>query len=615
MKRIVSEILRLRILFSRRDKFGYLLLFAIALFGAMLEAAGVVAIPLYVSALIKPSSLSDYWLGSLFGDLPEKADLSLVVWASVILVGFVVLKNIFLSFGFWVQASVLRIQIVRIRDKVFRAYQSAPYEWLVQRSSSDLLRNMHNDCTQVFNGVVVQSLELIVSIITIIFIVGAMLVAAPGPTLMSIFVVGAGSFLIISVFRTRLTHVGEVMRFEFGETTKAIQQSFGALADARIAGREDYFADAHLQSLERMSIANRTRATIQKSTPYAVETVAIIGLILILILVINSSESLEAALPILSMLAFAIIRLKQLASKLAGGINLLITALPNIDEVVKDFEHLKRVETIARSKARSQTGSIGEFEKLEVNNVTYFYPETQTPALDVVSLNIKKGESIGLVGATGCGKSTLVNLILGLLEPTEGEVRVNGVNTFSNMDGWRSNLAYIPQNVYLLDENIRRNVAFGVPIDEIDDKQVWNCLRMAKLASFIESLPEQLETEIGERGVRMSGGQRQRLGIARALYRDPKLLVMDEATSALDNQTETEVMDAIRSIQQTRTVIMIAHRLSTVIECDRLYFLDHGKIIAQGTYDELLKDCDSFKIQVSGMEVGAPQQSNVSSAD
>jgi ATP-binding cassette subfamily C protein len=229
-----------------------------------------------------------------------------------------------------------------------------------------------------------------------------------------------------------------------------------------------------------------------------------------------------------------------------------------------------------------------QFEKaIRLSKITYLYPETDRPALRDIHLTIHKGESVAFVGSTGSGKSTLVNIILGLLQPQTGTVEVDGVDIHQNLRGWLDHVGYIPQTIVLLDTTIRRNVAFGLPDDAIDDTQLWTVLEAAQLADYVRSLPEGLDTVVGERGVRLSGGQRQRVGLARALYPNPDVLIMDEATSALDNETENHVMQALEALKGDRTIIMIAHRLSTIRGCDCLFFLKDGRIKAHGTYDEL----------------------------
>ncbi|MFN3680302.1 ABC transporter ATP-binding protein, partial [Thermosynechococcus sp.] len=222
------------------------------------------------------------------------------------------------------------------------------------------------------------------------------------------------------------------------------------------------------------------------------------------------------------------------------------------------------------------------------------------PALCGVSLTIKQGEMVGLVGASGAGKTTLVDLILGLLEPCQGDIRVDGESIYTNLAKWQRQIGYIPQTIYLSDDTLRRNIAFGLPEAQIDEVALWRAVEAAQLAEFVAGLPAGLNTVVGERGVRLSGGQRQRVGIARALYHNPSVLIMDEATAALDNQTEAGVMDAIQALSGEKTIIMIAHRLSTVMECDRLYFMAHGQVVAVGSYQELLQTSPDFRAMAQG---------------
>lgn len=426
-----------------------------------------------------------------------------------------------------------------------------------------------------------------------VVIIAMLTLTAPGPALLGMIATAIGLYIVIRIFYRRLRLVGETLRAGYLEMVKSVQQGFGALVDARIMGCESQLNKVYKDSLVRQARAKTLRMTIEKSTPYAIEAFAVFGLLIILFTLIKTADSLEAILPIIFLLGVATLRLKQLASSIAGAINKMNTGRVFIPGIVNDLQELTAVEHKRQNRI---TGSqkIGHFHSLKLKNVTYAYPDTETNAVMDISLELNRGESIGFVGSTGCGKSTLVNLILGLFEPKSGHILVNGIDIYQDIPGWRAHLGYIPQSIYLLDDTIRANVAFGVPDNKIDEKRLWFALRSARMEEFIHSLPKGLDTIAGERGVRLSGGQRQRLGIARALYPDPEVLIMDEATAALDNKTEIEVMLAIQNLKRDRTLVMIAHRLSTVEDCDRLYFLRAGKIENNGTYEELKRSSRSF---------------------
>lgn len=595
---IFKDLGQLRPIIARQDRWKFLLLFGLMFTGSILEAIGIGAIPAFVTMVMKPSALAENrWVGEWFVGLPDQITIELLLWASGGLFAFIVLKNLFLTFVFYIQTRIVTIQRVKLSDRMFKIYQAAPYEWHLQRSSSDLLRSIQTDTAQVLSGVVMPFLDLLMAMIMTVVIVSVMVMSTPGVTLLALLVTGFGLFLVIRTFQKKLRSFGLVFRRETKELIKAIQQGFGSLVDSRILGCESYLNKAHRDSLVRWSKAAIHQTTIQKATPYAMEVFSVLGLLIILLLLVKgvqSGESLGQILPIIALLGVVMVRLKQLASQIAGSINTMNAARVYIPAIVEDLNELSAIED-KRKKLTSEVRLINDFQTLKLDNVNYAYPNTVTPAIRNISLELKRGESIAFVGATGCGKSTLVSLILGLLDVQEGSIKVNDIDIVRDLDGWRAQLGYIPQSVYLIDDTIRGNVAFGMSESEVDESQLWRALDTACLSSFVKTLPEGVDTVIGEGGVRLSGGQRQRLGIARAIYPDPEVLVMDEATSALDNKTEEVVMQAIQNLKQNRTLIMIAHRLSTVEECDRLYFLSEGKIESVGSIEELMQNSVSFQ--------------------
>ena len=436
-------------------------------------------------------------------------------------------------------------------------------------------------------------LELILGIIMSLGIILVMIFSTPGSTTIIIFFMGMALWILTKFLKIQLEQIGKVVRNESKESIKSIQQGFGAFVDARIAGCESHLAKIHQSSLVRFSKAAIKSTAIRKTTPLMLETIAIIGMLIVLVFLIQVGDSITDSLPTLSVIAFSIIRLKQIAIKLATSVNRINECRPHIPNLIKDIDELESLEK--QLNERKSTSTLGSFNTLELSNVNYAYPNSEKIAIRNISLKLKKGESIAFVGSTGCGKSTLVNCILGLLTPQSGSITINGHDIQANLKGWRNYLGYIPQTIYLLDDTLRANIAFGVPQDQVNQGCLHAALTSAALISFVDDLPKGLDTVIGERGVRLSGGQRQRLGIARALYFNPEVLVMDEATSALDNQTEAEVMQAIQNLKKGRTLIMIAHRLSTVKDCDRLYFLEDGTITDAGCYEKLIDKSIGFR--------------------
>jgi len=598
------DISSLRILFVRRDKLRLAVMLVLMFAGSTLEAVGIGIIPGFVAFLMKPASLARFeWLGEWTASLPDTPSSSLMLWASLLLIGFMVGKSLFLAFVYYVQFQIVNGFRVRLSCRMFSAYQGAPYEWLLQRSTSEIQRNIINDVNQVVTGIMMPLLDVVMAFLMTLFIVLAMLMTTQPIALLGVAITAGGVGLVIWVFRRQMGKAGTAQRRENKNIIQSIQQGFGALVDSRIVGCEACLRESFKTSIVTQSRMAVIAGSINKSVPLAIETVALAGLLVIFLIISYGSPSLADAVPVMSVLGVATIRLRQVAGRVVVQFNLLNQNRAFIPELVRD---IKELETIERQRwqrldQRPEVATkLASFERLELEKVSYAYPDTDARAVQNVSLSLERGEAIAFVGVTGCGKSTMVNLILGLLEPQSGTIKVNGVDIFSSIVDWRKHLGYIPQTIFLLDDTIRANIAFGEPNDQVVEAKLHKALRSARLDEFVSGLPQGLDTMVGERGVRLSGGQRQRIGIARALYFDPEVLVMDEATSALDNKTEVEVMEAIHALKKERTLIMIAHRLSTVEDCDRLYFFDKGNLVASGSFESLHQSVPGFTEMVSG---------------
>jgi ATP-binding cassette subfamily C protein len=357
--------------------------------------------------------------------------------------------------------------------------------------------------------------------------------------------------------------------------------------DARVLGVEASLVKDFRDSIARFARYNRFRQFVSSLTGPLLEFIAVAGLMLVVLSMVVVGMDLENMVPILGLFGAAIVRLRSSVGGITAKASQLGYYIASVDAVVDDLQCLKRSAEGHFLRQVQTVRPLPFADAIRAEHVSYSYPNSTKAALNDVSFTIERGQSVGFVGATGSGKTTMINVLLGLLRPQEGLISVDGQNIHEHLRAWQNNIGYIPQSIYLLDDSIRRNVAFGLSDDEIDDEQVWMALRAAQIDDHVRTLPEGIDTFVGERGVRLSGGQQQRVGLARALYHNPDVLVMDEATSALDNETESYVMEALNALKGDRTIIMIAHRLSTVRNCDRLFFLKEGRLEAWGTYDEL----------------------------
>jgi len=600
MRDIWSDLNQLRQIFVRKDKFKFVVLFMLMLVAALIDAAGVGAIPAFISVLVNPEVLLKIpVIGESFSGISDKLTVEIMTISSIVLGLFVTFKNLFLSFVYYCQARITMRQWIKLASRMFSAYQGAPYDWYLQRNSSEFLRNIQNDTQQCINGYVQSFLSMLMAILITIFILILLVVTAPGGVLGSFIIMGVGLVFIIRMSQGELRRVGVLLRNGTKEVNQAILQGFGAFVDARVIGCEKYLEEKHYHIMQRIVEGSRKVFVIVKALPLAIETIAVYGLLVVVFLLYQAANSPSEILPAVGLLGMATLRLKQTTSAIGLAIGQMNAARAYIPGIVSDIEELRKLEKNPREGVVKEE-KVAPFSVLKLENISYRYPNSDIDVLNQISLELKQGQSIGIVGSTGCGKSTLVSVILGLLQPQQGELTVNQLDVFSNMDVWRSHLGYIPQSVYLLDDTIRSNIAFGVPADEVDEALLWSAIQSANLKRFIVSLPDGVDTEVGENGARLSGGQRQRLGIARALYFNPNVLVLDEATSALDNKTEVEVMKAIQNLKEDRTLIMIAHRLSTVENCDCLYYMEEGAIVAFGTFVELKRKSKAFREMVEG---------------
>lgn len=593
---MISELKAISPLFTKPEKQKFSLLFFLMLIAALFEAFNVAAVGAFANFLSNPQAISESKLSlGLLPNLPEKPTLKLAIIASALLLGFTLLKNFFITVVYYIQSRMINNQSVRLRSRMFRCYQKAPYDWIMQRGLPEIQRNIQQDTAAVLQGVVMSSLDLVLALVMSISVITVMLISTPSSTLFSILFIATGTYLLIRFMRKHMQRIGETTRNEGRESFKAIQQGFGAFVDARIIGCEKALANTYRVSSKKIAKANALYSLLNKVTPNIIEAIAIGGMLLILMILISSGNSIEDSLPTLSILIVVIIRLKKIGSEIATKINRINNTKPAIPQLINDLKTLEGFEEAHEANAVKANQRIQHFDQVVLDNISYTYPKTERPAINNLSLSIQQGESIAFVGTTGCGKSTIVNLILGLLAPQKGEIRVGDCNIQHDLSNWRDYLGYIPQNIYLIDDSIRANIAFGVDPDKIDDAQVNKVLEDAALLKYVNELPDGVNTIIGESGVRLSGGQKQRLGIARALYFAPELLILDEATSALDNQTEVEVIEAIQRSKEGRTLIMIAHRLTTVIDCDTIYLMENGEIKDSGNYNELLDKSEKFQ--------------------
>jgi ATP-binding cassette, subfamily B, bacterial PglK len=563
--------------------------------GSALEVIGVGAIPAFIALLLNPDTLQNYPLiDSYVQRLGISSPDKLLVWGSFFLIFIFMMKNGYLTFLTYLKAKFINVTFLRFSIRLFKAYMTAPYTFHLKRNSAELLRNLESEVklilkilTDVLYGV--MDLLLIAGIFILLFRV------EPFLTLFVIILLALPSGIFLKIVKKKLEKHGRDRQWLSGERIKAIYQGLGILKESRVLGRDSYFIEKFADTSSKYTITRRYSDVISKLPKYIIETVCVLGMLLIGVVLIIQGRDVNSIIPILTLFGVAVMRLMPTFKELIAKFTDIRFHLYAIDPLYADLSELTLKKGISDTNGKMPNlNPLRLKNTIEVQNVCYRYPEGNKPALDEVSLRINRGEAVGIIGPSGAGKSTFVDTLLGLFVPQKGKILVDGFDIMENLEGWRRNIGYIPQQIYLLDDTIRNNIAIGIPEHLIDDDKARFAIYAAQLEDLINELPEGVDTIIGERGIRLSGGQRQRIGIARALYDNPEILVMDEATSALDNETEKYIIQAIEQLRGDRTIIMIAHRLTTVKNCDVLFYIKDGKILSHGTYDELFSSREEF---------------------
>ena len=503
--------------------------------------------------------------------------MQLVLGGMLTLVLIYIIKTFYLIFLGWRQSKYTAELSSQLSQQLFLGYLRQPYTMHLQRNSAQLLNNIQSE-VNLFNSVAQSAISLITEFSLIMSVALMLVLVEPFGALV------VTSFLAVSALgfhrltKNKLLIWGKNRVIHSERTNQHLLQGLGGVKDVKLMGLENYFSHEYAKhniANTKLQIKVNTLALVPR--PY-LELLAVTGLAGLIGLMVVQERPMSVLLPTLGVFVAAAFRMIPSVNRIMSSMQAIRYANPVIDKLYIEFKMIREYQ-----EKSDPTIDLNFVDKIKIENLRYCYPNVSTFAIDGVSLTINKGETIGFIGASGSGKSTLMDIILGLLAPTSGSVLVDNNHIQTNPRKWQDQIGYVPQSIYLTDDTLRNNVAFGIPRDKIDNSAVDYAIRAAQLDEFVEGLSEGLETFVGERGVRLSGGQRQRIGIARALYYDPQVLVLDEATSALDSDTETGVMESIRALHGTKTILIVAHRLSTLSNCDRLYRLENGKVINENT--------------------------------
>ena len=568
-------------IFPLKQRLQYAGLFILQLVETALDFFGVALILPFVRLMISAEQMQSVWWYQLVSKVIGTSEMGSVLLFLTILMAIVYLiKNAFIMFLIWLRINFIGKSKIRMGARMITCYMHKPYTFHLQRNTSEIIRNINGDVNGSFSVIsalfaLVSDALIVISLTVYLFAIDYIMTIG---VLIALTICSAVYFLIV---RKKIRTFGQENRKVTAKMYKAIQQAMGGIKEVKIMGREKFFADVY-KRCGTESVELSKRYNIISAIPgRLIETLCMFAILTIVGIKIVKGEDLREIIPNLSAFAIAAIRLMPRANSVNGHINSITFNKPSLEALYEDLtesdrEEAERQKEIEEKKKQNRKVNIGEERNIFAKNITYTYPNKNEPVLRNVSVTVNAGESVGIVGLTGAGKTTLVDIILGLLKPQEGTVCYGALDIHEDYMEWQKHIGYIPQVIYLVDDTIRNNVALGVEEDKIDEDAIWRALENAQLADFVRSLEEGLDTVIGERGVRISGGERQRIGIARALYYDPEILFFDEATSSLDNATEKALMKSINELGAQKTMIIVAHRLTTLSGCDRVYKVEKG---------------------------------------
>ncbi len=591
IRKIIDAYGKLSYILNKEQKGYCILIFVMSLVAAVFETLGVsVIIPVIQAFVEEDKLLGQPYITPFIDVLRIENSKQAIVWICIGVGLVYLIKNVYSVIYTWAVAKFSNKLRRELAVKVLQTYMNQGYIFFVDNNTSRLIRGISSDVNSV-QEVVTSSFSFIIKLLTISCIMIFIFVQTPGMAIWIIFLVALCFGITQIIFRRTMRREGVASR-EF--SYKASQASLEAIQgnkEVLAFDRQEYFVNEYLKNMIEYNKAEVKRAVANVAPNYLIEVICIVGLLCAIVFQIIMTDEAGKLMTQMAIIAVAAFRILPSLGGMLGNVNSIIYNGPGLTcaydtlQMVKELDGeggYKRGQEIVRNTYLK--------EKLEINNISYAYPNTTKNVIDNLSMTIKKGTSIGLIGMSGAGKTTLADIILSLLKPQSGEILIDGINIEKIGREWHHIIGYVPQSIYMVDDSIRRNVAFGIDEHLIDDEKVWKALEMAQMKCFVEGLPDRLNTRVGEWGVQLSGGQRQRIAIARALYGEPDIIVLDEATAALDNETENAVMESIEALQSVKTLIIVAHRLTTIRKCDAVYEIVGGKAIKKNKEEILIKE-------------------------
>ena len=566
---------KIRMIFNRTQKIKFVVLFCMLFAGSVLELMGVSLILPFVQLVMDTDGTDNalfQWFGRLVGAESQR---ELLIWLGLLLIAVYLVKNAYLLFAKYVQLRFVFNNRLELSGRLMRNYMKKPYPFHLEKNSSEILRSVTSDVNNLYE-LVMDVIDLVSNLLIIAMLAVYLLYTDVMITLVVAALLGLCSYFYFAVMRRRTVDYGKQNQLYNGKMIQAVNQALGGIKEIKVLARENYFVRAYEENGRYYASSLKKSQFYRNAPKYLIETVCVCGVLATILVKLQMGADVQELVPQLSVFAMAAFRLLPSVNQVNNLLNGILFLKPSIDRIYEDLQEAgakKNERPPERDYRRLPAADAVRFE-----HVTFRYPGTEKEILSDLSVELPLKKSIGFVGSSGAGKTTFMDLLLGLLSPDQGRICYGDSDIRDYPDAWGHKLGYIPQSIYLADDTIRRNVAFGIPDSEISEEQVRRALEEAQLLEFVDGLEEGLDTMVGESGVRLSGGQRQRIGIARALYQQPEILVLDEATSALDTETEQAVMEAVERFRGRCTLLMIAHRTSTLENCDQIYRLEDGKL-------------------------------------
>lgn len=600
LKKPSNLIKKLKIIITPQEKWQVLVLFASILLAALFQTLGVVSILPFMSIVMQPEIIeSNRWLNWLYNSFGFTSVNSFIIFMGILMLFIIIIGNLTSALATWLKVRFVWRKNHNISSALLKKYLSMPYVYFLTQNTADLSKNILSEVNVLTNGFILPLIDIMIKSFIAIGILSMFLFTNIYITILSAIIFGGSYALIYFYFHDKLKTNGAKRLKENKMRFKTAGEALGGIKDIKVMGREDFFYHRFLRHSLELSNLQAWSVLIGQMPRYFLETIAFGGIVTLVLYFITTTGNANEVIPTISFFAFAAYRLLPALQVVFASSTQVRFSQTTVNRIIEDLSEKGGFseQFLVYEKELELVNTMPFNTSLQLKEASFNYPNTNEPVIHKINLSIQHNTSVGLVGPTGAGKTTLVDIILGLLTPQKGEFSVDGVKIDeNNILNWQKNLGYVPQHIYLSDDTILNNIAFGIPDEKIDRKTVEYVARISNLHDFIISeLPNGYQTIVGERGIRLSGGERQRVGIARALYHNPEVLVLDEATSSLDGITESAVLEAINNVAKLKTIIIIAHRLTTVKDCDIIYLIDKGKIVAQGTYDELMRSSASFR--------------------